>query len=197
MLTRYGHARIKVNGDEFFLSPTLINVSSIGTPKEIIETVHGLASYKYNQAQAYLCACLILDACGLPQDVTGGIDYSQRQNKHLIAPGKLPVEDVFTLAWHCVKHGICGPQDDDQDGEPIDEFESDRFIMMAVEHLGLSLSESQALTRTQFVSLIAAKYPEKDADKTATKADVEEAEDWSERAAQRLIEKFGENKDGD
>lgn len=194
MQTRYGHAKVSFgDGREFFIVPSLCNISKIGSPREIVSTVKSLGD-TYDIAQAYLSACLILDACGLPQDVTGGIDYSERQKKWLMSPGSIPVDDVFTLAWHCVKHGISGASDSEEAGEPIEEFNADQLIMIAVEHLGLSLSEAESLTMTQFCLLASAKHSgqgDQNKEPVITKKEEDDLLAWHAEKARKIKEQSG------
>lgn len=158
----YGFAKIEIGDDEYILKPTLKNIRKIGTPKEIIKLFSTLHYKAHHYVTSFGAAADILNHCGLPRDVTGTIDYSVRSGRRMINPGYIPPSDVFTLAEHCLAHGVVGVVDHDDDdsdktGETLEEFDAHSFIVDATEYLGMTLSEAEQLTMTQFVFLVKAK----------------------------------------
>lgn len=59
-------------------------------------------------------------------------------------------------------HGVCGiidedDKDSDKTGKPLTEFNASDYIVDAIEILGLSLSEAENITMTQFIKLAKSK----------------------------------------
>lgn len=203
MRVKYGFAEINIGGEVYTLAPSLLNISKIGTPKEIIESFHIISNYDVNYITSFSTACNILQCCGLPFFVTGGLRFSELKNKTLIYPGLLPIDDVFILAAHCLKHGVCGIVDDNKEDDkeekkpkPMTEFDAHKFIVDAMDILSLSLSEAENLTMTQFGKLINAKLSSiKSRDEKEVNNSPEEKEDleaalyWHEQRVAKINEK--------
>ena len=98
MLTAYGHVKIEWGDKVFNLSPSLVNIAKIGSPKEIV---------KFSIALNVLKCCSDIE---LPEKLTGGVRFSDKQQKFMIvnpAHGEAMIGDVIKLAEHCLLHGVC------------------------------------------------------------------------------------------
>lgn len=215
MQIEYGFAEILVKGMVYKLSPSLLNISKIGTPKIIIESFQALSYKHIHYVHSYSVACNILRCCGIPDELVGGIIFSQMQKKSLISPGLLPIEEVFILARHCLNHGVCGMIDDDNDtnegkkAKPMTEFDAHLFIVDAMEILSVSLKEAENMSMTQFGKLASAKltnskrreYIEKNGmSKEESEDDLEDVMGWYHDKVAKINEvneqnKLAENKD--
>lgn len=162
MRIEYGFAEIKINDEKYELKPTLSNIKNIGSKKHIVDCFSILSYKPFHYITSFRVATEILQACGLPDKITGGTVFSERQNKVIINKGILPLTDVFILAEHCLRHGVCGvieieDKDSEKKGDPLTEFDAHKYIMDAVEFLGVSLEKAEEMTMTQFVLLAKAK----------------------------------------
>lgn len=164
MLTAYGHASIKWQGEEYRLAPTFSNIAKIGTPTEIIEDFKSFIStvnigHKFNISLCVLNACCDKE---LPIKLTGEMKFSDRQQKFLYSMpshGLPMINDIITLAEHCFLHGVCGKSDTKENGDPINSFNAYGFMELARAHLGLSSADAANMTMTEFVRVMDAKVP--------------------------------------
>lgn len=166
MLLSYGHAEIEWQGVKYRLAPTFANIAKIGTPKEIIDDFKSFIT-NLNVIHKFNISINVLNACcdkELPVELTGQIKFSERQQKFLYSQPKhgLPmINDIITLAEHCLLHGVCGKSDNDNGkGEPLEYFNAYEFMELARVHLGLSANEASNMTMTEFVRMMDAKFPE-------------------------------------
>jgi len=156
--TDIGHVQIELGDSVYSLIPSFANISKIDSPKQIVTYFQDVNQPDLfgNPAFSFARACRILNACGLPDSVTGGITFSQRKNKAMMYQGKIPVHDVFVLAAHCLKHGIVGVHNDSKKNskaEPITEFNASKYMQLARKILGCTISEAAQMTMTEFVML--------------------------------------------
>ena len=165
MLLQYGHCEIEWQGEKYRLAPTFANIAKIGSPLEIIEDFKSFIS-TWSVMQKFSIAISVLNACSdklIPEELTGRYQFSERQDKFLyVQPSHgLPmIEDVITLAEHCLIHGICGKNTSKSDsGEPLKEFDSYKFMELARVHLGMSAAEAENMTMTEFSRMMDAKFP--------------------------------------
>lgn len=171
MKIEYGFAEIKVGNETYELKPTLSNIKNIGSPTDIVNSFTILQYRFAHFVMSFREAIKILQCCGLTEELTGWIVFSERSNKSLIHPGKISVGEVFILAEHCLRHGVCGIiESDDPDkektGEPLKRFDAHSYIVDAIDYLGVSLSEAEEMTMTQFVHLVKAKNKNAESRKT-------------------------------
>lgn len=173
MNTDYGHAEITVHGESYLLTPSLVNISKIGSPKEIVESFDKL-DYKplpnervvnYSPwekresnnkfVESFEVAVRILNSCGLPKKLTGYATESRAFGGKSICIAKLPIEHVFVLAWHTLKHGVIGDAELPESAKKskANSFDPHEYIVAAMSTLGLSLSEAEGLTMTKLLKL--------------------------------------------
>lgn len=165
--TDAGHVGVKVGDKSYTLIPSLINISKIGTPREIVgcfSSIDNPAKFYYefvdgqpqvvgfDMAVGFEAAAWVLQCCGLPESVTGSVvsrgDSNGRPCFYVLL-GKLPSHDVFVLAAHCLKHGVCGEFNSDSKSEPMTEFDAHYFIHLAHKVLDISIEEARNLTMTE------------------------------------------------
>ena len=183
MLTAYGHARIEWEGRVFNLSPSFVNIAKIGTPPEIIETFKDFVSTTHLITK-FSIALNVLECCSdaeLPRELTGGVKFSERQNRFLIvnpAHGQAMVSDIITLAEHCLVHGVCGKVESKGKGEPVTEFDAYSYMELARIHLNLSLDDASRMTMTEFLRLMEAKFPPERNENEASAKDEADLLEW-------------------
>jgi len=164
MLVAYGHTKIEWGDKEFILSPTFANIAKIGTPTEIIDTFKQFISAR-NLVFKFSIALNVLKCCSnpeLPESFTGGVKFSERQQRFMITQpshGVNMINDVIVLAEHCLIHGICGKVERESTGEPATEFDAYSFMELARIHLGLHADDAAKMTMTEFCRLMTAKFP--------------------------------------
>jgi hypothetical protein len=156
-----GYAYITAGGQTYELAPSFCNIANIGSPMEVIAVYKRLSMGVINTS-TYCDVCTVLEACGLPGELYGGIKFSERQSKTLIAPGLLPIQDAYMLALHSLKHGISGTSEQVEENnegkpQPVTEFDAYTHIINAMEHFGMSVEEAENLTMTKYVRLVSAK----------------------------------------
>lgn len=158
-----GYASIEIDGVEYFLTPSFGNIAKLGTPEEIVFKFRTLMLRRASGVSAWIVALEILEACGLPSEIIGGLHYSESKKRSLIKPGVIPPEHCFILAEHCMQHGMCGSDDqlDESDkagdSSPVTEFDPYTYIVMAMDVLSISMEQAENLTMTKFIKLVNAK----------------------------------------
>lgn len=173
--TEIGHVKIEIGDKEYMLVPSFVNISKIGTPRQIVESFGIIDNpvkfhYKleggktvlvnYDFAQGFEHAAWILQCCGLPEKLTGYItirDNSQGYPCTYVVQGKINTHDVFVLAAHCLKHGVCGIATDNSKSEPMTEFDARFFIILAQSALGSTLEQAERMTMTELSMYMEAK----------------------------------------
>jgi len=164
MLLAYGHAEIEWQGVKYRLAPSFANIAKMGSPVEIVELFKSFITpgadwHKFN------IAVIVLNACSdkpIPESLTGRVKFSDRQQKFMyVQPSHgLPmINDVVTLAEHCLLHGICGKVESKGDGDPLEGFDAYAFMELARVHLDMSPADAANMTMTEFVRLMRAKFP--------------------------------------
>lgn len=161
LLKKYGHGSIEYDGVKYVIVPSFINISKIGEPTDIIETIKGLHSS--DPLDVYCSAFSILQSCcddDFPRELFGDLSMTDDGiNKLDVSPEQ--INDLIVLATHCVKHGVVGDvETTSESGEPLTEFDAYEYIDLAVEHFNLSYDEAAKMTMTQFVRRMRTKYPE-------------------------------------
>ncbi|TDN64241.1 DUF6246 family protein [Scandinavium goeteborgense] len=176
-------------GKDYLLRPSLLAMTRIGTPEEIVQTyatIHGSdvarlievcsvmlgrfpdwLSPSFNRvSEKLLSTCMqVLQAC-CDEDLTPVIG-EWKGWKHCVVyrPGQLPKNDIIVLAQHLLQHGVVGKAKVRQlqrheTGETTNEFKAFDYISAARNHFSMSREEASQLTMTEFQLLLAAKYPD-------------------------------------
>lgn len=168
MLLNHGHCKIEWGGNEYNISPSLQNISKIGSPIEIIEDFKSFIS-STSPSQAFSIAINVINCCSdkdLPTELTGRFRLNSAETKlvYVMPSHGLPMfDDVLTLAEHCFLHGVCGKSGKKGDGDPLTEFNAYEIMAMARVNLEISASEAANMTMTELVimmdAMIKVKHP--------------------------------------
>ena len=185
MLTAYGHSKIEWGDKVFILSPSLANIAKIGSPSEIVDTFKQFISSTHLVTK-FSIALNVIRCCSepeLPEAFTGGVKFSERQQKFMITQpnhGKDMINDVIVLGEHCLIHGVCGKVERELTGDPITEFDAYSFMELARIHLGMQSDDAAKMTMTEFCRLMDAKYPPAKNENIGTRKEQEEMVAWLE-----------------
>jgi len=189
MLVNYGHAKISWAGEDYILTPSFSNIAKLGKPKEIIDKFKRFISLGDCLAKWHL-AISVLDACcdkQLPDELVGHTVFSEQKQRFLYkqpAHGMPMFYDCITFADHCLRHGICGvyeSDDEESNAKPVEEFDAYWFMEMAMEHLEVSREDAATMTMTEFARRMAVKFPPKKDETKATKKESRELQAWFEQ----------------
>ena len=73
----------------------------------------------------------------------------------------MPASEQVVIARHLMHHGIVGKAKPSKGGgQYSDRFDAAEYIAAARVHLGLSSADAEALSMTEFQTMLAMKYPE-------------------------------------
>lgn len=176
MLTEYGHARIRWQGVEYTLSPSLLNISKLGSPTEIIEDFKQFI--EASVIWKFIIATRVIDACSdieIPESLLGSVKFSETKNRFMyVQPSHgLPmINDVIVLAEHLLIHGVCGKSDSSKStGEPLKEFDAYKMMELARVHLELSSGDAANLTMTEMHRMMKVKFPAEESDQPDAELD--------------------------
>lgn len=200
-------------GKDYLLRPSLMAMTRIGTPKEIVQayaTIHGndvaqlievcagtlrrcpaWLSPSFNRAAEKLLSTsmLVLQSC-CENDLTSMMgEWKGWRHCVVYRPGQMPKNDIIVLAQHLMQHGVVGKAKVRQlqrheNGERTTEFKAFDYISAARSHFGMNRAEASQLTMTEFQMLLAAKYPDQ---KGFTREEYDAvADDYLARKARRL-----------
>ena len=134
-------------------------------------------------------AMSVLDACceSDPAELIG--EWVPGVKGIVYRPGKMSVNEIICTANNLLKHGIIGGIELKQRGKPeekdySDEFDAMGYVNAAQCHFGMTRSEAEQLTMTQFLMLLRARYPE---EKGFTQDEYDAIMDEDERRWQEMI----------
>lgn len=156
MLVEAGFTRAAVEGREWTFTPSLGRIASLGAPHEIVAIYAGLHGPKAAQEAAYVLACL----CD-QEDASALIGWHDEAG--LWHQGAMPATEQILIARHLMQHGICGKARPEK-GAPAqggysDKFDASEYIAAARVHLGLSSTDAEALSMTEFQAMFEMKFP--------------------------------------
>jgi len=143
--------------------------------------------------QAVYAAMSVLTAC-CDDDVTPliGEVIPGKSGKwtFVYRAGKMPLSDMVLIAQALITHGIIGKAkvrqlQKNETGQATAEFNAFEYISAARNHFGMSRTEAEHLSMTEFQMLLASKYPEQ---KGYTREEYDEAADdfFEQRKRRRL-----------
>ncbi|WP_239952713.1 DUF6246 family protein [Pantoea sp. Z09] len=217
-LKEIGECLVIDGDDEYFFRPSLIAMSSIGEPGEIVSTFHALHSDaakpllrraydaygaiphwvidharrpEFTKPAIYAAMDVLTACCNRDASPLVGVLVPSKTKKRtfLYRPGKMPAADIIIFAHSLMTHGIIGKAQvrrlqRHEGGQTTSEFNAFEYISAARNHFGMSRSEAEQLTMTEFTMLLAAKYPDQ---KGFTRDEYDKvADDYFERKAKRL-----------
>lgn len=157
MLVECGFVRASAgDGTEFTFRPSFARIAALGSPHEIVSLFAALHGQNAAQDAAYVLACL----CD-QEDPTPLIGWRDEAGWH---PGSMPADEQVIIARHLMQHGICGKAKPGSQaaggGQFSDRFEAAEYIAAARVHLGLSSADAEALSMTEFQTMLAMKFPD-------------------------------------
>ena len=154
MLVECGFVRaVASDGAEFTFTPAFSRIATLGTPQEIVQIYAGLHGPRAAHDAAYVLACLCdqEDATAL----TGWLDGDEQR------AGLMPAGEQIILARHLMQHGIIGnARPGKGDGKYSDAFNAHEYIAAACVHLGLSRTDAESLSMTEFQTMFHMKHPD-------------------------------------
>lgn len=160
MLVECGFTRATTSdGAEWTFTPSFARIAGLGSPHEIVALYAGLHGQNAAQDAAYVLACLCDQEDPLPL-----IGWRDEAGQH---PGAMPEAEQVIIARHLMQHGICGQArpgqgagDGNGDGKFSDRFDAAEYVAAARVHLGLSSADADALSMTEFQTMVAMKFPQ-------------------------------------
>lgn len=168
---------------DWVFRPSFRNLSRIGSPSEIVTIFGELYGAEYDGImrecpsafmprllelahKSVLQAALhILYSCYEGEDdgglvkLLGGFSPNYHGTKILYQVGKMPTDNIITLARSLLKHGMIGTKKSDGGGDYVPEWNPAEFIDLARAALKLPLAEAEQLTMTRFQRLIDQAFP--------------------------------------
>lgn len=174
MLVECGFVRASTSdGREWTFRPSLVRIASLGDPQEIVALYVALHGPNAEAEAAYVLACL----CD-QEDATPLIGWRDESGWH---DGEMPPAERVIVAQHLMRHGIVGKaKPGTGSGEYSDSFHAAEYIAAARVHLGLSSADAEALSMTEFQTMLEMKFPEQPGAKAA---EIPSAEDYAEAMA--------------
>tara|TARA_R110002012_G_scaffold276631_1_gene463622 strand:- start:2891 stop:3544 length:654 start_codon:yes stop_codon:yes gene_type:complete len=186
MITAYGNFEARLpNGLKYQFSPSLENISKLGSSEEIINVFSrvfcipaaewvksiGHNSTYFDKVKKHaghdsLRASILVLQCCCDGDVTamvGGWKYSR--GKLIYQPAFESPQTIITLAEHLLRHGVTGTSKKKRkqsQTKKTAEFNPSEYANTARVHLNMTRDEAWSLTVSEFVDLMDAKFPDVD-----------------------------------
>ncbi|MEA0049817.1 DUF6246 family protein [Escherichia coli] len=180
---RTGQFAVVVDGRRYEFNPCFAAMAKIGSDRELVEyfaTVHGgryprrlpMDTDLRNRIMARCYGELVQTSIHILKCCSEceigpllGECWFTHSGKLRLKPGIMPVDDVITLAQHCMYHGLIGDEAEEdagttRDGEYKPTFDVLEFVYSAVAHLGLSEAEAWNMTMTGYRAAVRAKTPQ-------------------------------------
>lgn len=155
MLIECGYVRaVAADGKEYTFLPSFARIAALGSPKEIVSLYAGLHGPRAAHDAAFILATLCEQ-----EDPTPLIGWSDGETHH---PGLMPEQEQIVLALHLMQHGTMGTAKPSKkaSGGYSDSFHVAEYIAAACVHLGLSRSDAEQLSMTEFQTMFEMKFPD-------------------------------------
>lgn len=154
MLVECGYVKVTASdGSEFTFAPSFGRIATLGSPQEIVRLYADLHGARAVDTATYVLACLCEQ-----DDPTPLVGWMDREGPHA---GLMPASEKVILARHLMQHGIIGKARPGKgDGKFSDRFEVAEYIAAARVHLGLSSADAEALSMTEFQTMLEMKFPD-------------------------------------
>lgn len=179
-----GQFAINADGKKYVFTPSFAAMAKLGSGAELVDMfgiIHGAHYPRIRPtdpdlrkriltrcyAEVMQTSIKVLKACSESDigDILGYYEYTLT-GKFKCKPGVVPMDDVITLAQHCLLHGLIGvapeqkePEPDQNAGEYKTDFDVMGYVYSAVAHLGLSEAEAWNMTMTGYRAAVRAKTP--------------------------------------
>ena len=163
MLVESGFTRATASdGAQWTFTPSFARIAGLGSPHEIVALYAALHGANAAPDATYVLACL----CD-QEDATPLIGWPE-PGEAPEAPlrwrsGAMPPAEQIIIARHLMQHGICGkarPDAGAEAGKFSDRFDAAEYVSAARVHLGLSSADAEALSMTEFQTMLAMKFPQ-------------------------------------
>lgn len=157
MLVECGFSRVQLgDGSEYTFTPSFKNIACLGSPAEIVRMFADLHGPRAVEVARYILTVL----CD-QDDPTPAVGFLDLASGEWVR-GAIPADDQVILAAHLMKHGIAGKAKPDQKGSGkfSAEFHASEFVSAARVHLGLSSADAEALSMTEFQTMLEMKFPD-------------------------------------
>lgn len=159
MLAEFGFVQISASdGREFTFTPSFKNIAKLGSPEEIVGlfvALHG--------PRAFSEAAFVLTVLCDQDDATQAVGWHEADDPRppRWVNGFVDPNAQVILARHLMRHGIAGKAKPDKKGtgDYAKQFSAAEFISSARVHLGLSAAEAEALSMTEFQTMLEMKFP--------------------------------------
>ena len=172
-LVHIGEVGIHHAGGSLILRPSLLAMSRLGTPAEIVQTVavvfgQGLNGTRLSIKQQLRAALDVWYACAPEEtDLDPLTGYFSPRGGWVM--GAADPADILGIAQSLLRHGVLGDPDPRQetDEPPRDDeysplFDCRKNAAFAMGHLGLTEQEAWGMTMTGVRLAIEAKYPKQE-----------------------------------
>jgi hypothetical protein len=186
VLVHIGEVGVHHAGGSHILRPSLLAMSRLGTPAEIVSTVavvfgQGLNCHpkvrKIAHKQQLRAALEVWQACA-PEDVDLDPITGRFSPRGGWVMGRADPADVVIVAQALLRHGVLGdpepknPNESEKDGDYSPTFDCRKHAALAMGHLSLSEPEAWNMTMTGLRLALEAKYPkpENPAEQSAKRA---------------------------
>lgn len=155
MLVECGYAKVTTgDGEEFTFLPSFGRIASLGSPQEIVHIFADLHGPKSVDTATYVLACLCEQ-----DDPTPLVGWMDSEGAHA---GAMPASEKVIIARRLMQHGIIGKaKPGTGEGKFSDRFDAAEYIAAARVHLGLSSKDAEALSMTEFQTMLEMKFPDK------------------------------------
>lgn len=198
-ITAVGEISITFGDDFYHFRPSLLAISRLGTPEEIVKifaTVMSATKNEYQSKVLYMQALHVIQTCETNgQDITPL--FGHMGGEFEIIFGAAHSTDAVHLARSLLMHGIVGdyPQQSmsGNNDDYTKEFLARDIVSMAIAHLGMSESEAWGMTMTGFAGAVRAKYPEIRKKEEQIK-NLEKLDDWADMYEKALAIEHAKNK---
>lgn len=159
MLVECGFVRVTAgDGGEWTFLPSFGRIASLGSPTDIVKLFAELHGPAADEAAHYVLASLCEQEDPLP--LIGWLDEDRKRH-----PGLMPAEGEagqVATARYLMRHGIVGKARPGKgDGKYSDRFDAAEYIAAARVHLGLSSADAEALSMSEFQTMLEMKFPDK------------------------------------
>lgn len=161
ILTSIGEIGITQDGQRYILRPSLFCMTQLGDPEEIVRVYASVMHDQPHPAQ-FFDALAVIYACS-DDDLSHVYGYVDESGEYV--KGLAPESDVLPLARCLLKHGIIGdydplPQPEHEPKQYVSSFNARDHVALAIAHLGMSSKEAWAITMTELVGALRAKFPQ-------------------------------------
>ncbi|WPB58644.1 DUF6246 family protein [Xylophilus sp. GOD-11R] len=186
MLVESGYVRACTpDGSEFTFAPSFGRISGLGDPQAIVALYAGLFGPRAEDDARYVLACLCEQ-----DDPTPLIGWAEAGGNELtLHAGAMPAVEQVLIARHLMQHGIAGkarPGQAEGNGKYSDRFDAAEYVSAARVHLGLSSADAEALSMTEFQTMLEMKFPEQN-----KKRNVPSREEYAARMAEMKEKRRG------